>query len=96
MINITKQGDRVTTYLTDFVIDSESELENLPIFPNVAKGSICLCIENGFLYILDGSNKWKSLEIKNEVDKVYGETIIIGIGNDIDMIIAGQTESESD
>lgn len=76
MMNIRKQGDRVTAYLTEFVIDEKKEVEELPIFPNVAKGSVCFCIENGVIYILGGNNEWTTMKTDGEKGlQLYGEII---------------------
>lgn len=61
MVNILKQSGRETTYITEFMIDKEDEISTLPIFPNVAKGSICFCIENKSLYLLNGENHWVNI-----------------------------------
>ena len=61
MINIIEQGGRTTAYLTEFIIDKEDEIAELPVFPACAKGSVCLCIENSTIYILNGENEWVAL-----------------------------------
>ena len=58
MINIRKQSGRTTAYLTEFTVDKEDEIAELPVFPACAKGSICLCIEDLTVYILNGENEW--------------------------------------
>lgn len=62
MINRTRQSGQETTYLTEFTVDKESEINDLPVFPEVAKGSLCLIVENCAIYILNGENTWVLLE----------------------------------
>lgn len=57
-INITKQGDTTTTYVTSLTVDTASEVSNLPTQPEVATGSSCLCIEDGSVYILNSLRQW--------------------------------------
>lgn len=43
---------------TEIFLDSEADFENLPTFPEVAKGSVALVIESGNIYFLNSSNIW--------------------------------------
>ena len=43
--NIISQGNNKTAYLKEFVVDTESEISELPTFPKTAIGSNCLVIE---------------------------------------------------
>lgn len=61
MINIRQQGDRTTAYLTEFTVDHEDEIAELPKFPETARGSVCICIEDSSVYILNGENNWVTL-----------------------------------
>lgn len=56
MISITKQSGKETTYVTEFVADTESEIATLPT--NCAIGSTCFIIENSSVYMLNGSRIW--------------------------------------
>lgn len=58
MISIRSQSGKATTYLTDFSVDYVSDILDLPKFPTVAKGSRCLCIEDGSTHVLGGDNIW--------------------------------------
>lgn len=60
-INITKQGNSTSAYVTEFVVDSASDVSNLPVQPDVATGSSCLCIATGAVYILDSTGTWKEI-----------------------------------
>lgn len=81
MINIRKQGNRVTTYLTEFIIDKTEELEDLPVFPNVARGSVCFCIESGTIYILGGSNSWTKMKSDEEKAlQTFGKSYLLLYG----------------
>ena len=96
MINIRKQGDRVTAYLTEFVIDEKQEIEELPIFPNVAKGSVCFCIENGVIYILGGNNEWVTMKTEDDKEpQLFGEVFLSLDGTYQDNIV-GITENGDD
>ena len=61
MINIREQNGKPTAYLTEFTVDKEDEIAELPVFPACAKGSVCLCIEDSTIYILNGENEWVAL-----------------------------------
>ena len=58
MINIREQSGRETTYLTEFMVDTEEEIRDLLVYPNVAKGSLAIVIESGNVYVLNGQNQW--------------------------------------
>lgn len=59
--DILKQGDHVTAYLKEFVVDKVADVKTLPTFPNCAIGSNCLVIENSSVYILGNDNEWHTL-----------------------------------
>ena len=61
MINIREQGGKTAAYLAEFTVDKEDEIAELPVFPACAKGSVCLCIEDSTIYILNGENEWVAL-----------------------------------
>ena len=61
MINIREQGNRKTTYLTEFVVDTLTEIAELPVYPQTAKGSACLVLEDSSVYVLGGDNVWKKI-----------------------------------
>lgn len=100
MINIRKQGNKITTYLTDFVIDALAELNDAPKFPQVAYGSICYCIEDSNLYILDGKNEYDIMQIGNghegsdTTTELKGEMIQLLSGPILDISLFGIMESE--
>lgn len=57
-INITKQGDTTTPYVTSLTVDTAAEVSNLPIQPEVATGSTCFVIATGAIYMLNSVNQW--------------------------------------
>ena len=59
--NIISQGNNKTAYLKEFVVDTESEIAELPTFPKTAIGSNCLVIETSNVYILGNDNEWHKL-----------------------------------
>lgn len=61
MINIIKQSGKETAYVTEFVVDTVAEVVNLPVYPNVSKGSSAIVLEDSSVYILSGENDWKQL-----------------------------------
>ncbi len=62
MVNIIKQTNNTTTYVTDFIADTEDDVQSLPTKANdVAPGSTCLVAETGNVYILNNQEEWKKL-----------------------------------
>lgn len=61
MAIIREQSGNTRNYVTDFIVDKKAEVADLPVFPQVAKGSSCLAIEDSSFYILGEDNTWKSL-----------------------------------
>ena len=59
--NIISQGNNKTAYLKEFVVDTESEISELPTFPKTAIGSNCLVIETSDVYMLGNDNTWHKL-----------------------------------
>lgn len=60
MINIIKQNDNVSAYITEFVADTEDDIKDLPtkdIFP----GSICIVVATSNVYMLNNNYEWKML-----------------------------------
>ena len=57
MISSIAQSGHTTYGLKEFVIDTEADLENLPI--DIPMGSTALCIKSGDVYMLNGSGDWK-------------------------------------
>lgn len=58
MINLRESSGKLTTYVKEFVVDETAEIEDLPVQPVCAIGSVAYCIEDGKLYILNGENEW--------------------------------------
>ena len=88
MINRIKQSGNETTYLVEFTVDQETEIQDLPVYPHVAKGSLCLVIENCSVYILNGDNRWVLLEGGNSNNNVLNNKEIdrIEVSNDNHLI----------
>lgn len=59
MFNIIKQGERSTTYITEYVADTNADVINLPT--NSAPGSTCIVIETSDVYMLNNKKEWKKL-----------------------------------
>lgn len=56
--SITKQGNNVTAYLKEFIVDMQSDIDTLPTFPKCAIGSSCLVLETSDVYMLGNDNQW--------------------------------------
>ncbi len=57
--SIIKQNDNVSAYVTEFVVDTEADVANLPT--NVAPGSNCVVAATGNVYILNTKKQWIKL-----------------------------------
>lgn len=60
MFSIIRQNDNTSTYVTEFLVDNESDMTTLPI-DSVDPGSTCLVAASGNVYILDNTKQWKQL-----------------------------------
>ena len=56
MYSIYKQNDNISAYVTEFVADTEADIQNLP--DSAYPGSTCLVTENSSVYIKNASNQW--------------------------------------
>lgn len=59
MFTITKQNNNISTYVTEFVADTEEDIEKLPT--NVYPGSVCIVAATGNVYILNNQKEWVKL-----------------------------------
>lgn len=59
MINICAQSGKVSYNLTDFVLDTEDDVANLPI--DRAPGSKAFVIDTKTSYILNSHREWKKI-----------------------------------
>lgn len=60
MISIIKQNDNISAYVTEFVADTEADIEKLPTHA-VAPGSTCIVAETSNVYILNTKHEWVKL-----------------------------------
>ncbi len=58
MISILEQSGKTATYRTEFLCDKKNDIQELPIHPNTAFGSVALCLEDKKVYILSNANEW--------------------------------------
>lgn len=58
-MNTLSQSGHTTYGIKEFVVDSESDVENLPT--DVPMGSAALVIETGAVYVLNSKKSWKKL-----------------------------------
>lgn len=56
MIGIMKNSGHVTYGLKEYVVDSESDIELLPV--DGVMGSSAFVIESGEVYMLNGKKEW--------------------------------------
>lgn len=56
MINTISNSGHTAFGLKDYVIDKKIDLQNLPI--DVPMGSTAFCIEDGSVYMINGSGEW--------------------------------------
>lgn len=56
MINLYSQNGDVQYNIREYVVDTESEIDNLP--KDAAMGSIALVLSTTELFMLDGQGKW--------------------------------------
>lgn len=59
MTGIMKQSDKVTTYVTEYIVDKDDDIKTLPT--GCAPGSIALVAETSNVYILNNKREWKPL-----------------------------------
>lgn len=59
MYRLYKQNDDVAAYVSEFVADSASDIQNLPT--NVYPGSTCLITSTSDVYILNAQKQWVKL-----------------------------------
>lgn len=60
MYNIIRSNDNTAPYVTEFVVDTEDGVLELPT-KSVAPGSTCLVTENTSVYILSPQRIWVKL-----------------------------------
>ena len=57
---VTKQQNSNTAYYTEFVIDTDADLPNIPI-EECSVGSAALCLDTGSVYMLNSEREWIEL-----------------------------------
>ena len=61
MYATTSEGGKTSAYVAEFQIDTLNDILTLPIFPNCAIGSSCLCLEDSSVWRLGSDNVWHKL-----------------------------------
>lgn len=61
MIQQTKNGDKVSYGVKEFVADTAADVSNLPDKTEAAPGSTCLIAGTGDVYIMNASGNWVQL-----------------------------------
>ena len=59
MINYLSINGRQIYGITNYVMDTEADLENLPT--NVPMGSTAFCIGNSTVYMINSEGKWVAI-----------------------------------
>lgn len=59
MYSIIRQNDNTSSYITEFIVDTEADIKDLPT--SVDAGSSCLVANNGTVYILNNAKVWTKL-----------------------------------
>lgn len=59
MFSIIRSSDNTDPYVTEFIVDTESDLLDLP--KQVSPGSTCIVSENGNVFILSVQKEWVKL-----------------------------------
>lgn len=54
---IIKQQNTNSAYYTEFVIDTDADLDNVPI-DECSVGSSVLCLDTGDVYMLNSAKEW--------------------------------------
>ena len=57
--NMISTYGQVQYNVSEFVIDSPDDLENLP--KKCAQGSVALCTDDGSVYVKDSTGEWKEV-----------------------------------
>ncbi len=60
MISIIRSNDNTAPYVTEFVVDKESDVTDISV-KSCAPGSTCIVTENGSVYILSPKRIWVKL-----------------------------------
>lgn len=60
MISIIRQNDNISTYVTEFLVDNEADIDLIST-KRVDPGSTCLVAATGYVYILNNKKQWKKL-----------------------------------
>jgi hypothetical protein len=62
MINITKQSDKESYKVIEYVADTTSDINDLPTdMSKVSAGSTCFVIEDSSVYMLNSQGEWKQI-----------------------------------
>ena len=62
MINVIKQNEHVSVYVTEFVADTEDDIKDLPTDPKeVYPGSTCIVVATSNVYMLNNNKEWIKL-----------------------------------
>lgn len=59
MINVTSTSGHVTYGLKEFIVDTRSEIDSLPI--DSVPGSSCLVLEDFSIWLMNSNNQWIEL-----------------------------------
>lgn len=61
MISILKQNVIGDTYATEYILETDKDVNGLSHSPNIEKNSIAISKETGSIFILSGDNIWEKV-----------------------------------
>jgi hypothetical protein len=59
MTSIIKQNDKTSTYVVQYIADTEEDVKDLPT--NVYPGSTCIVASSANVYIFNNNKEWVKL-----------------------------------
>lgn len=61
MYSIIEQSGTTSTYVTEYIVDTVIEIQELPKMPKILAGSSCIVLENSSVYMLGNDNEWHEI-----------------------------------
>ena len=96
MIKMISEQGKPVSGIYEFIIDTESEIENLEIDEHYKAGSKIYCIENSKTYMLNGSGAWVEVNFKHGGgwdDRIEVNAITLPPGSNATVERAGTAEN---
>ena len=61
MYTLSAQSGSATTYLNEYIADTEADVVDLPHIPKCMAGSTCFVIETSAVYMLGNDDIWHEI-----------------------------------